>query len=107
MQNVKDKISEWVSLYNRLTPIRERGKDMAEQAVLENTTNNKGVVLIRENEYELLSLNEARKMLGIGINKMYKLVNSGEIPYVSGFGGRKIRKGAIYDFILQHEQCAK
>ncbi len=58
----------------------------------------------REGEYDLLSLDQARLILGIGKNKMYELVNTGKIPYISGVSGRKIRRGAIYDFILAHEK---
>jgi predicted DNA-binding transcriptional regulator AlpA len=75
---------------------------MAEQVISKEEVSD--VKVMREGEYDLLSLYEARKMLGIGQNKMYELVNTGQIPYISGFGGKKIRKGAIYDFILQHER---
>ena len=59
---------------------------------------------IREGEYDLLTLKQARMILGIGQNKMYSLINSGQIPYVTGISGRKIRRGALYDYILAHEK---
>lgn len=79
---------------------------MSEQTanLLNNETKPTHRAEFREDEFDLLSVREAGKMLGVGLSKMYEIVNNGQIPYVSGFGGKKIRKGAIYDLILKHEQ---
>lgn len=72
----------------------------------ENNVQDK-VVKIREGEYDLLSVKEAGKMLGVNHNRVYAMINSGEIPYITGFGGKKIRKGALYDLIMQNEHREK
>lgn len=77
------------------------GDQVLEKETLKSEENNRKVY--REGEFDLLSLAEAGKVLGIGQNKIYQLVNEGELPFIYGLSGRKIRRGALYDFILAHE----
>jgi predicted DNA-binding transcriptional regulator AlpA len=71
---------------------------MQEQAVMEKDFADR-----MPSDDDLLSLNEARSILGVGVNKIYNLVNSGEIPHVAGISGKKIRRGTLHNYIMEHE----
>jgi len=53
-------------------------------------------------EIKLYSPQEARKLLGIGKNMMYRLVAQGKIDYVNLAGKIRITEDAIKDFLAKN-----
>ena len=79
----------------------QKGSSVITEEIINNTNPER---IVRENEFELLTISQAKAFLGVGTNTIYKLVKTGEIPHVEGLRGIKIRKGALYDFIMAHEK---
>jgi excisionase family DNA binding protein len=57
----------------------------------------------KQNQEELLNVKEAAKILRIGVNAMYKLINNREVKALK-LNGNKIRRIELDDFIRRKSE---